>query len=81
LADPAAGACGELLMGFPASESPLRFERFFAQVYRRYDERYVYGAPDLKTVTRRLEWAVQSPALRDELAFALDYQPRLAAER
>jgi hypothetical protein len=81
LADPAAGASGELLTAFPSTESPLRFERFFAQIYTLYDERYVYGAPDLKTVTRRLEWSQQSPALRDELASALDYQPRLAAER
>jgi hypothetical protein len=81
LADPAAAACGELLTAFPSSESPLRFERFFAQIYTRYDERYVYGAPDLKTVTRRLEWSAQSPALREELASSLDYQPRLAAGR
>jgi hypothetical protein len=79
LADPAECACGELLTGFPSSESPLRFERFFAQIYARYDERYVYSAPDLKSVTRRLEWSAQSPALQNELAAALDYQPRLAA--
>ena len=81
LADPSAGTCGELLTAFPSSESPLRFERFFPQIYTRYDERYVYGAPDLKTVNRRLEWSERSPALQDELASSLDYQPRLAAER
>ena len=81
LADPAEGTRGELLTAFPSSESPLRFERFFAQIYTRYDERYVYGAPDLKTVTRRHEWSAQSPALREELASALDYEPRLSAER
>jgi hypothetical protein len=50
----------------------------------RYDERYVYSAPDLKSVTRRREWSPDSPALTSDHfstmfpANALDYQPRIA---
>lgn len=54
---------GELLDSYPAEDSPLRLERFFATLYLRYDERFVTSAPDLSAVTRRLEWTVDSPAL------------------
>jgi hypothetical protein len=58
----------------------LRLERFFETLYLRYDERYVYGAPDLKSVTRRREWLVESPALTSPpQGLALNYMPRLAA--
>lgn len=50
---------------FPASDSPLRVERFFQTLYRRYDERFVFGAPDLKAMTARVGWSPDSPCLRD----------------
>ena len=65
---------GELLDNYPVEESPLRIERFFDTLYLRYDERFVTSAPDLSTITRRLEWAVDSPAFE---LLALDYVARV----
>jgi hypothetical protein len=79
LVDPAAAELGEVLPSYPTAESPLRLERFFETLYLRYDERYVYSAPDLKTVTRRREWLADSPGLMvPPQGLALDYEPRLA---
>lgn len=50
---------------FPPEDSPLRIEQFFQTLYSRYDERYVYAAPDLKSITSRNEWSTASPALID----------------
>ena len=69
---------GEILKNHPDIESPLRFEKFFDSVYRAYELRFVYGAPDLRSVTRRLEWDPESPALR-ELKIS-GFEPRVAAE-
>ena len=55
LVDPGAAEPGEVLTSYPTVDSPLRLERFFETLYLRYDERYVYSAPDLKSVTRRRE--------------------------
>jgi len=54
---------GRILANFPKGDSPLRIEHFFAALYLRYDERYVYAAPDLKHTTSRIAWSPQSPAL------------------
>jgi hypothetical protein len=77
LVDPTAGEPGDVLAGYPTPESSLRLERFFETLYLRYDERYVYSAPDLQNVTRRSEWMADSPAftLRPQ-GLALDYEPR-----
>lgn len=56
---------GQLLTDFPPHDSSLRIEQFFQALYLRYDERYVYAAPDLKHVTSRIEWSPQSPALAE----------------
>lgn len=69
-----AGSRGDLLDCFPAEDSPLRLERFFDTLYLRYDERFVTSAPDLSSVTRRLEWASDSPALQLD---GLDYEARV----
>ena len=66
------------LPAFPAPDSPLRLEHFFETLYRRYDERYVYSAPDLKSKTRRLEWSPDSPALEADVGTTLEYEARLA---
>lgn len=63
----------DLLDSFPLDDSPLRLNRFFDTLYARYDERFVVSAPDLSSVTRRLEWDASSPGL--ELA-GLDYEAR-----
>ncbi|BCZ85751.1 hypothetical protein PTKU64_94260 (plasmid) [Paraburkholderia terrae] len=73
---------GKVLDHFPPDDSPLRIEQFFQTLYLRYEERFLFGAPDLKAVTRRLEWASNSPALQrtqDSLdAFpTLEFDPRV----
>jgi hypothetical protein len=84
LVDPAGPPAGQVLASYPTADSPLRVEQFFDTLYMRYDERYVYSAPDLKSVTRRREWSPESPALtRDHFsttfpASTFDYQPRIA---
>jgi hypothetical protein len=54
---------------YPPDASPLRLEHFFQTLYLRYEERFVFGAPDLKGTTQRLLWSSRSPALQpDQLA-------------
>jgi hypothetical protein len=55
-------AAGDILGEFPPGDSSLRTERFFETLYAHYDERYVYGAPALSSVTSRREWSENSPA-------------------
>ena len=71
---------GRLLPGFPPPDSPVRIERFFETLYLRYDERYVYSAPDLKSKTRRIEWSPESPALESDISSTLDYEIRFAGD-
>ena len=78
LIDTREGAVGNPLPEFPPPDSPLRLERFFETLYRRYDERYVYSAPDLKSRTRRLEWSRVSPALEFDVGTSLEYEVRLS---
>ncbi len=80
LADTDAGAANAILPDFPPDDSPLRIERFFQSVYLRYDERFVYAAPDLKRVTGRVEWSPDSPAFDGGRCADLDYEPRWADE-
>lgn len=80
LADTSARDAGGLLPDFPPDDSSLRIERFFQTVYRRYDERFVHAAPDLKRVTGRAAWSPDSPAFADGRCANLDHGPRLADE-
>lgn len=78
----AADSLGALLPSFPDADSPLRFERFFEQLYRQYDERFVFSAPELARITGRQQWSADVGLFSREdcthrLA-ALDYEPRLA---
>lgn len=84
LVDPDINA-GQVLDTFPKTDSPLRLERFFEALYMRYDERYVYSAPELKSVTRRLEWSPASPLFDAKNAASLPvksigFEPRIAAD-
>lgn len=72
------GSASRLMTGFPPENSPLHTGSFFSTLYRRYDERFVYGAPDLKSVTQRLEWSPESRALIENEDRLLDYEVRLA---
>lgn len=84
LVDPSSAEPGQVLASYPSQDSPLRIERFFQNLYLRYDERYVYSAPDLKSVTRRREWAPDA-AVFDVATVAAHpnavggYSPRVAA--
>ena len=69
---------GKLLPSFPPASSLLRLEEFFKALYLRYDERYVYAAPDLKKLTRRREWSPDSPAFSEQVATTLGYEKRLS---
>jgi hypothetical protein len=67
---------GTFAAGFPPAGSDLSFATFFEKLYSQYDTRFVYSAPGLKGITRRLEWAPDSPAIVD--ARIAEYQPRLS---
>lgn len=54
---------GEPVMNYPDDQSLLKIDDFFGRLYAQYDERFVYGAPSLAGVTRRLEWSPESGAL------------------
>lgn len=64
---------GDIVPGFPDPHERLEVAGFFERLYAQYDERFVFGAPKLEKVTRRLEWSATSPALK----LALDYPARL----
>lgn len=72
---------GTILKEFPPEGSSLGFDKFFPALYAHYDERYVYGAPSLRTTTARRHWAEASPALSPDQSSAaclaqLDFLPR-----
>jgi hypothetical protein len=74
---------GAVLADFPPEGSPLRIENFFASLYLRYDERYVFSAPKLESITRRLEWSRTSDLFERSTPAAstypvLDFEPRLS---
>ena len=75
------GRTGTISASFPPIDSPLRLEQFFKTLYLRYDERYVYSAPDLKTTTRRIEWTEDSLILGPKSCEELDYEIRVSGER
>ena len=70
---------GTIIDEFPAPGSPLRFERFFGSLYRQYDERFVYAAPDLKRLTARREWDRSSIAFSVPTVVDLNYEPRVSS--
>lgn len=67
---------GNVFSSFPAANSPLNMTKMFETIYRQYDLRFVYQAPDLSSRTRRLEWSRDSPALA--VIGSTDFEPRLA---
>ena len=83
LVDPRKDKIGTLLDSFPPADSPLKIGSFFKTIYDRYDERYVYGAPDLKSITLREAWTEDSPVFRSGVPedcniSELGYMPRIA---
>ena len=67
---------GDIVEDFPEPGGALRFDRFFDSLYRQYDERFVYAAPDLRKVTARREWDAASPVFEEAGPTDLDYEPR-----
>jgi len=69
---------GRISPHFPAPGSAIRIDQFFSTLYARYDERFVFSAPVLSKVTRRLIWSESCPALKSlREAGTLDYEPRI----
>jgi hypothetical protein len=48
---------------FPVASSPLRWESFFATLYRIYDSRFALRGSEVRGI-RRLEWDADSPLFR-----------------
>lgn len=69
---------GQIVERFPHPNSHLDVDGFFDRLYAQYDERFVYGAPSLNSVTRRLEWSPDSSALS---TVAPDYGLRLGTPK
>jgi hypothetical protein len=81
LVEPVGDQVGKPLAMFPPYGSPLRLETFFDSMYLRYEERFVFGAPELAGVTERVSWDPKSPAFAGPFVAAppeLDFLPRLA---
>jgi hypothetical protein len=53
---------GRLLATFPPMSSKLTLASFFPRLYRSYDLRFVFPAPQLKGITTRHVWDEESPA-------------------
>lgn len=68
----------EVVAEYPLAESALSFDRFFDRLFATYDLRFVFSAPALQKITRRLEWAEDSPVRMEAEAVGLHL--RLAAE-
>lgn len=66
--------------GYPLSGGVLEFNRMFRRLFDVYDIRFVFQAPSLARITRRLQWAHDSPFLVDTVfaggAFS-EMQPRV----
>ncbi len=77
IVEPKGEQAGSVFDGYPPLNDALHHARFFETLYRRYEERFVYGAPLLadRGITTRYEWAADSPALSDS---RLDFVPRMA---
>jgi hypothetical protein len=75
IVDVDAASFGQIFDQYPPKASALHWERLMEDIYRHYDERFVYQAPDLYHVTGRRGWAEDSPAFQDSRA--QEYEPRL----
>jgi hypothetical protein len=75
LVDPRTETVGDVIADFPPANSLLGFNQFFDRLYEQYDQRFIYAAPALKTVTRRLEWDPESPVISDPRVS--EFRPRI----
>lgn len=70
---------GEPLLQFPR-EQGLAYTSFFQSMYRQFDLRYVFGAPNLSRQTMRRTWDEGSPAFMSSLLEEMDYSPRIGVQ-
>lgn len=77
LVNPYPPQVGEIVDTFPPENSPLLFDDFFDKLYAQYDQRFIYAAPRLEPITRRLLWAPESPALNENRT--LEYDARIGS--
>lgn len=80
--DPVAGEHGHLSQSFPPAGSTLRAENFFPALLKRYDLRFPYVAPSMRSLLRR-SWSANSPAIAtggsaDEWISSVGYAPRIS---
>ncbi len=68
---------GTVFESFPPPGDPLNIANLMPTLYRQYDQRFVYQAPDMKRLTFRRGWTADSPALKDWCH--AEYEPRLVA--
>lgn len=80
LLEPRGERAGEAIASFPSAESVIHPQHFFQTLYQRYEERFVYGAPRLARITRRLLWSPASPIFTEAIdglsTQTLGYTPR-----
>lgn len=69
---------GEVFSGYPPADSLLHLDNFMPTIYKQYDLRFVYQAPDLSKRTSRRGWDEHSPALEEWRT--MEYQPRRVTE-
>ena len=77
LVSPGADTLGEIVPHYPPADSVLLMRDFFRRLYDQYDQRFVYGAPALASVTRRVAWDVESTVFTDPRVG--DLVPRVSA--
>lgn len=75
MADPAKGIVYDK---FPEIGSTAHFSAFFRTLYTRYDEQFVYNAPDMLSITARRQWSGDSPALKNFNSVSYGYEVREA---
>jgi hypothetical protein len=82
LIEPKGAQAGSVVPGFPLMGSALHLDRFFSDLYQRYEERFVFGASilDERGITGRYQWAEDSPVFENALALndwpTLDFEAR-----
>lgn len=59
---------------YPFTSSPLHFNNFLSAIYTKYDERFVYAAPALKSKTQRMVWNPNSPAFSEIVAEEFEFR-------
>ncbi len=67
---------GQIVKSYPRIDGLLHFDNFFSSIYQQYDTRFVYGAPNLRTVTRRHMWHPDSPAFKKHQVS--EFNPRIS---